>query len=378
MTTPTIPPLPWTLDLSPASISIVTAKDRLPDAPPGVLALLDSPDWKLGLSVARYAIRLPNQDYPARTDGIFADIHTGSGAANERWWVVDGYASRPKGFGAQFNHLHSYPTLDEALHALLVWLAKAQAFVAYDPPRPPGIEPGTRVVFPNGREAIVEAFEEPDGQDRFQRVRVHLHDGPSLAGVDHIRFHGYGRATAPGHAVKPIATRIHANGSRMHGEAPATIDDLLRIMEQHELQPWSKASTGEDGTWRFEGNFVSLSHVFHIETNDRDVLQKLREAFRRQAEARVAKLSRRAQGCLVKQKLHEAGFPIRRVHWGAGSVRGWLYLGFTHGTPSSAQDQARRLAADVLGRRDDIHDGGDPISRQRISTYTLPSTTREA
>ena len=62
---------------------------------------------------------------------------------------------------------------------------------------------------------------------------------------------------------------IHSNGSKWAGEEPDSIETLLSILEKYDLDLRSFAACGfinfSDGKVVLQGNFITLSHVFHIE-----------------------------------------------------------------------------------------------------------------
>lgn len=83
----------------------------------------------------------------------------------------------------------------------------------------------------------------------------------------------------------PLNTYINSNGSRWYGEAPATIEDLLNVLKIKTLDRWFELHgnfilEGDEGTTRFFGNFFDVSHVFHIITNDPEVVERLTTAIR--------------------------------------------------------------------------------------------------
>jgi hypothetical protein len=81
---------------------------------------------------------------------------------------------------------------------------------------------------------------------------------------------------------------INSNGSRWHGEKPATIEELLEVLKKYTLR------AGYNGTERnpvscyykplfknigiemFYGNFEEISHVFCIYTNHQETINSLR------------------------------------------------------------------------------------------------------
>ena len=92
-----------------------------------------------------------------------------------------------------------------------------------------------------------------------------------------------------------IKTTIVSNGHKWGGEEPATINELLAVLQSATIEdrffgkykerytdapktfvlcPISK----KDGLYWFFGNFEEISHVFNIETNDKAVIDSLRAA----------------------------------------------------------------------------------------------------
>lgn len=68
-----------------------------------------------------------------------------------------------------------------------------------------------------------------------------------------------------------MTTKIISNGSRWAGQEPATIAELLNVLERHPLDPiWAPFvhPSEVDGDTRFVGNFQTISHVFNIATDD--------------------------------------------------------------------------------------------------------------
>lgn len=106
---------------------------------------------------------------------------------------------------------------------------------------------------------------------------------------------------------------IMSNGSKWYGEEEDNIEDLLKTLDEHPLDPRFKSFItkdpcigvrGERGGYvdgprmytanvtRFFGNFHTVSHVFQIDTNDPETIAALSSAIRknmRQAEYRAAK-----------------------------------------------------------------------------------------
>jgi hypothetical protein len=91
---------------------------------------------------------------------------------------------------------------------------------------------------------------------------------------------------------------IQSNGSKWHGQQPDTIEKLLEVLENHPLDTEMFPNghytvTNKEyfihpnrcqhliGSTHFRGNFVTLSHVFSIYTDEAEVIQKLTEAIDR-------------------------------------------------------------------------------------------------
>lgn len=88
-------------------------------------------------------------------------------------------------------------------------------------------------------------------------------------------------------------TTIHSNGSKWAGEAPDTIEQLIEVLAQHPLDrrfedygnfidrdpEWLDGST-KPGVVIFFGNFLTVSHVFNIETDDPEVIERLNRAIK--------------------------------------------------------------------------------------------------
>jgi hypothetical protein len=90
-----------------------------------------------------------------------------------------------------------------------------------------------------------------------------------------------------------MPTTIHSNGSKWAGQEPDTVEQLLGVLDREVLdrrfhgmfitrEP--KLVNGgrlTPGTVRFFGNFLTVSHVFRIDTDDADIIAKLTRAIRR-------------------------------------------------------------------------------------------------
>ena len=115
-----------------------------------------------------------------------------------------------------------------------------------------------------------------------------------------------------------MKTIIHSNGSKWSGEAPDSIERLIEILKEYTIEErffhkfgvnknneldhndipykWKNLcpidtdyknsvfphfkDTIEDGTCLFFGNFLEISHVFRIETNDPEIIEKLSTAIK--------------------------------------------------------------------------------------------------
>lgn len=84
-------------------------------------------------------------------------------------------------------------------------------------------------------------------------------------------------------------THIISNGSKWAGEPVDPVEKLLAVLQEHPLdrlfESYGNYIFKDDdgipgGTTRFWGNFLSISHVFQIDTNDLDVIARLTTAIR--------------------------------------------------------------------------------------------------
>ena len=82
---------------------------------------------------------------------------------------------------------------------------------------------------------------------------------------------------------------IEANGSKWAGESPDSIDELLGVLARTPLNPMFEEYGNfilrdekplPDGVVRFWGNFHELSHVFSVDTDERDMIERLTSAIR--------------------------------------------------------------------------------------------------
>jgi hypothetical protein len=90
---------------------------------------------------------------------------------------------------------------------------------------------------------------------------------------------------------------IHSNGSKWYGQEPDTIDKLIEVLTSctieerfftsykhnlehgHEYRNLCPISE-ENGMTMFFGNFEEVSHVFRIETDEPEVIEKLSAAIK--------------------------------------------------------------------------------------------------
>lgn len=104
-----------------------------------------------------------------------------------------------------------------------------------------------------------------------------------------------------------ITTNIISNGSKWAGQEPDSIEDLIKVLEEYTIDERFFAKYGVDrdgrytsnedsiyeyknhnpinnrtleGFYLFFGNFEEISHVFNIETNDKEVIDKLVKAIK--------------------------------------------------------------------------------------------------
>jgi hypothetical protein len=88
-----------------------------------------------------------------------------------------------------------------------------------------------------------------------------------------------------------MPTEIISNGSKWAGEEPDSIDTLLDVLAKHPLDrtfeaygnfvlrdPQMADGSRDVGRTHFFGNFLTLSHVFSIRTDEQDVIDKLTAA----------------------------------------------------------------------------------------------------
>ena len=96
-----------------------------------------------------------------------------------------------------------------------------------------------------------------------------------------------------------MSTTIISNGSHFADEDPDTIEELLKNLKTETIEErffekyWTNRFTTEKPKYKnhcpisergnmtlFFGNFETLSHVFRIETNNKDVIKKLTSAIK--------------------------------------------------------------------------------------------------
>lgn len=90
---------------------------------------------------------------------------------------------------------------------------------------------------------------------------------------------------------------VHWNGSKFAGEEPDSVDELLRVLAEHTLDPTFEkygnfAENQADGVVLFWGNFYDLSHGFSVETDERELIERLTGAIRANQETAAYKEAR--------------------------------------------------------------------------------------
>ncbi len=78
-------------------------------------------------------------------------------------------------------------------------------------------------------------------------------------------------------------TEIISNGAKMHGGKPEEIETLLGLLARYPLDRFFERAFIQDhvgSAKRFHGNFLAISHVFDIRTNDPEVVRRLTEAIK--------------------------------------------------------------------------------------------------
>jgi len=97
-----------------------------------------------------------------------------------------------------------------------------------------------------------------------------------------------------------MKTTIISNGSKWLGEDPDSIEKLIDVLEKNPLDPTFEkygnfiTELDQPGAWEepekhkeftgvvgFFGNFHTISHVFNIRTNDKDIIKRLTTAIRK-------------------------------------------------------------------------------------------------
>ena len=95
-------------------------------------------------------------------------------------------------------------------------------------------------------------------------------------------------------------TVIHSNGSRWNGEPLATIDELIEVLKIETIEErFFRQFTAHEGYARviknhcpikmkngvahFFGNFEQVSHVFRIDTDDAELIERLSNAIKKNA-----------------------------------------------------------------------------------------------
>jgi hypothetical protein len=93
---------------------------------------------------------------------------------------------------------------------------------------------------------------------------------------------------------------INSNGSKWAGQKPDTIEELLNVLDKYTLDPtfekygnfinnnpiWVKPKAKEKykGCTQIFGNFITISHVFNITTDEPDVIEAITAAVNRNKE----------------------------------------------------------------------------------------------
>ena len=95
-------------------------------------------------------------------------------------------------------------------------------------------------------------------------------------------------------------TVIHSNGSRWNGQPLATIDELIEVLKNETIEEsFFRQFTVQEGYERiiknhcpvkiengvahFFGNFEQVSHVFRIDTDDAELIERLSKAIKENA-----------------------------------------------------------------------------------------------
>lgn len=86
-----------------------------------------------------------------------------------------------------------------------------------------------------------------------------------------------------------MATHINSNGSKWAGQAPDSIETLIKVLNESPLdrvfEMYGNFIKDRDDEYRpgmvnFFGNFFTLSHVFNIDTDDAETIEALTSAIR--------------------------------------------------------------------------------------------------
>ncbi len=75
---------------------------------------------------------------------------------------------------------------------------------------------------------------------------------------------------------------IISNGSKWLGQAPDTIEKLFHTLKNYPLDRHFDYYSHKlvNGQISFHGNFANVSHVFHINTDEKWLINKLRRLIR--------------------------------------------------------------------------------------------------
>ena len=84
-----------------------------------------------------------------------------------------------------------------------------------------------------------------------------------------------------------MTTIVHSNGSKWAGQEPDSVETLLSVLNKHTLDRrfgsfWTRSKIGDrwakPGMVRFFGNFIDLSHVFSIDTDEPELIERITKA----------------------------------------------------------------------------------------------------
>jgi hypothetical protein len=95
-------------------------------------------------------------------------------------------------------------------------------------------------------------------------------------------------------------TEIRSIGTKIFGVQPDDIQTLLRVLARHPLNRTFERTFIQDlgnGATRFHGNFLTVSHVFDIRSNDPEIVDRLTKAI----DANRRTLAFRAQPSAARQ-----------------------------------------------------------------------------